>query len=99
MKKNILRVCLLMLLPLVSQAVDINAGQDKTASCMACHGEKGISVNPMWPNLAGQQTQYLVKQLKDFKSGKRKDGTMNAMVMALSVEDIENISAYYNSLK
>lgn len=99
MKKTILVVCSLVLMPLVSQGADIAAGKAKSMTCTACHGQKGISPSPMWPNLAGQQTQYMVKQLKDFKSGKRKDASMTAMVAPLSVADMENIAAYFNSLK
>ena len=54
-------------------AGDAAAGKAKSAICGACHGATGTSVNPMWPHLAGQQAAYLVKQLKDFKSGARKD--------------------------
>ncbi|EDM65613.1 MAG: cytochrome c [Moritella sp.] len=80
-------------------AADIEAGKAKAGMCMACHGVAGISSIPMYPNLAGQKAMYLVKQLKDFKSGKRQDPTMKGMVMALSDADIVNVSAYYASLK
>jgi cytochrome c553 len=53
----------------------------------------------MYPNLAGQKEAYLLKQLKDFKSGKRNDPTMKGMVMALSDEDMANLSAYYAEMK
>ncbi len=85
--------------PGISYGADIAAGKAKSVTCAACHGQKGISQNPMWPNLAGQQAQYLVKQLKDFKSGARKDPSMTAMVAPLSAADIENLAAYFNSLK
>lgn len=75
------------------------AGKAKTASCAGCHGAKGISMVPMYPNLAGQKEAYLVKQIKNFKEGVRKDPTMNAMTKPLSDEDINNIAAYYASLK
>jgi len=53
----------------------------------------------MYPNLAGQKEMYLTKQLKDFKSGARKDPVMSAMVMPLTDADIANVAAYYSSLK
>ena len=53
----------------------------------------------MYPNLAGQKEAYLAKQLKDFKSGARKDPIMAPMAMGLSDEDVANIAAYYASLK
>ena len=86
-------------LSLAANAADIEAGKAKSMMCAACHGPKGISSVGMYPNLAGQKEQYMVKQMKDFKSGKRKDPVMAPMVMALSDEDIKNISAYYASLK
>ena len=47
--------------------------------CGGCHGANGKSAIPTYPNLAGQQAAYIVKQLKDFQSGARKDPTMSAM--------------------
>ncbi|CAB9538539.1 Cytochrome c4 [Bathymodiolus brooksi thiotrophic gill symbiont] len=49
------------------------------AGCAGCHGATGKSAIPIYPNLAGQQAAYTVKQLKDFQSGARKDATMGAM--------------------
>lgn len=80
-------------------AGDVEAGKAKAVMCAACHGPAGISPSPIWPNLAGQKEAYLVKQLKDFKSGARKDPTMSAMAMSLSDADVENVAAYFASLK
>ena len=80
-------------------AGDIKKGKAKSVTCAACHGVKGISNNDLWPNLAGQKAGYLVKQLKDFKSGKRKDPLMSAQTMGLSEDDMKNLAAYYASLK
>jgi len=80
-------------------AGDAAAGKSKSAVCMACHGPTGTSSNPMWPNLAGQKAPYLVKQLKDFKSGARKDPVMAPMAAPLSDQDMENLAAYYSSQK
>lgn len=80
-------------------AGDIEAGKAKSAVCAACHGAEGIAAVPMYPNLAGQKELYLVKQLKDFKSGARKDPVMSGMAMPLSDEDMANLAAYYASLK
>ena len=82
-----------------SNAADVAAGKAKAAMCAACHGANGISAIPMYPNLAGQKEQYLLKQLKDFKSGTRKDPVMAPMAMPLSDADMANLSAYYASLK
>ena len=78
-------------------AADIAAGKEKTALCLACHGADGNSINVIWPRLAGQHASYIVKQLRDFKSGKRLDPTMQGMVAALTDEDMVNIAAYYES--
>lgn len=83
----------------LSFAGDIAAGKAKAATCAACHGVAGISSVEAWPNLAGQKEAYLKKQLQDFKSGKRADPMMGNMAKPLSDTDIDNLAAYYSSLK
>ena len=78
---------------------DAARGKTKAAVCAACHGPAGISPSPIWPNLAGQKEQYLIKQLKDFKAGTRKEPTMAPMIAPLSDQDIEDLAAYFSSLK
>ena len=78
-------------------AGDAAAGKTKSATCAGCHGAAGISKNPLWPNLAGQQQGYLVKQLKAFRDGSRTDPMMTPMAQPLSDEDIANLAAWYNS--
>ena len=79
---------------------DVAAGKAKaTAVCAACHGANGISNNDLWPNLRGQKAQYMIKQLKAFKAGTRKDPMMSPQAAMLSDQDIENVAAYYSSLK
>ncbi len=82
-----------------ANAADAAAGKAKAGMCAACHGAKGISAIPMYPNLAGQKEAYLLKQMKAFKSGTRKDPVMAPMVMALSDADMANLSAYYAGMK
>jgi cytochrome c553 len=73
--------------------------QEKLAMCAACHGEQGVSVNPQWPNLAGQHARYLNKQLHDYKEGKTRPATvMTPLVAQLSEEDIQLISEFYEHL-
>jgi len=69
----------------------------KAATCMACHGPDGNSVNPEWPSLAGQHASYLVAQLHAFKSGTRKNINMNAMVAGLSDQDMIDIAGYFSA--
>jgi len=80
-------------------AGDAVAGKAKAALCASCHGPTGISMSPIWPNLAGQKEQYLVKQIKAFRDGTRQDPMMAPMVAALSDADIDNLAAYYSSQK
>jgi cytochrome c553 len=99
--KNSLSVVLGVVLLMGGAAVagDIAAGKTRAASCAGCHGADGISANPLWPNLAGQKAPYLVKQLKAFRDGVRQDPMMSPMARPLSDADIENLAAYYSSLK
>ena len=102
MKRQILTVisaCVLAAASNMAFAADAAAGKAKTATCAGCHGAKGISAIPIYPNLAGQKEAYLVKQIKNFKEGVRKDPTMNAMTKPLSDTDIANIAAFYAGLK
>ncbi|MBL1143090.1 MAG: cytochrome c [Proteobacteria bacterium] len=83
----------------MSYAGDAAAGKSKSAMCAACHGAEGISSNGMWPNLAGQKEDYLKKQMKAFRDGDRKDPMMAPMAASLSDDDIDNLAAYFSSLK
>jgi len=80
-------------------AADAAAGKAKAAVCAACHGAAGISASPLWPNLAGQKDQYMIKQLKAFKDGTRKDPLMSPQAAALSDADMENLAAHFSGLK
>jgi len=90
---------LLLVTANASLAGDVAAGKSRAASCSGCHGANGISANPLWPNLAGQKEAYLVKQLKAFRDGSRSDPMMTPMAKPLSGADIENLAAYFSSLK
>ena len=70
-----------------------------TAVCAACHGADGNSMIPANPKLAQQHPEYLVKQLKEFKSGKRANAVMSGMVAALSEDDMKNIAYWAASKK
>ena len=80
------------------QAADAAIGKSKAAVCGACHGAAGISATDMYPNLAGQNAAYIVKQLKDFKSGARTDMMMAPMAANLSDDDMANLAAYFSGL-
>lgn len=86
----------------LSHAGDAAAGKAKAAVCAACHGPNGMASIPMYPNLAGQNEQYLLSALKAYKNKERTGGqavVMQGQVAALSDEDLANLAAYYASLK
>lgn len=76
-------------------AGDMEAGRQKAATCVVCHGADGNSNNPAWPNLAGQHAEYLEKQLLDFREGRRENAQMAPIVMSLTDQDIADLAAYY----
>lgn len=74
---------------------DPEAGQAKSALCATCHGSDGNSELAINPKIAGQNARYIIKQLRDYKSGARPGPIMAAMVINLSDEDMEDLAAYY----
>lgn len=75
------------------------AGQTKAAACMACHGPDGNSLADMWPKLAGQMPDYMVKQLQDFKAGRRSNEQMSPMAQPLAEQDMADLAAYFSGQK
>ena len=73
------------------------AGKEKSKTCAACHGADGNSAAADFPKLAGQHSDYLVKALKDYKSGARKNAIMAPQVANLTQRDFEDIAAFYSS--
>ena len=74
-----------------------DAAKLATQTCAACHGADGNSVITLNPKLAGQQPEYITKQLKNFKSGERKNAVMAGVVATLSAEDMVNLGTYFGS--
>lgn len=90
----------LVLSPLGVQAGDGAKAVTLAANlCSSCHGEDGNSLVPAFPKLAGQQAVYLLRELKDYKSGKRESEVMAPIVSGLSEEDLANLAAFYASQK
>lgn len=89
--------CLILILSAsqVNAAGDASSGAQKVQTCAVCHGPNGNSLNAVWPKLAGQHAEYTLKQLKEFKSGVRKNDQMTPMAAPLSEQDMEDIAAYY----
>ena len=86
-------------LGVVQAAGDAERGKQRATICFACHGPDGQSLNPEYPNLAGQKEQYLVKQLTAFKAGERKNPLMTPMVAQLSDQDVFDVAAFFSSQK
>jgi len=109
MKKHLLSVamiaglsglCFLSIASAEASGGNVAAGKAKAGMCAGCHGVDGNGgADPLWPKLAGQDADYIAKQLADFKSGARKDPIMAGMSAPLSPADMRNIGAYYSSLK
>ena len=82
-----------------AMAGDTALGRDKAKACAACHGIDGVAKMPHVPNIAGESTIYLEKQLKAFRSGERHDPMMSIIAEGLSDDDIANVSAWYAAIK
>ncbi|HAS62604.1 MAG TPA: cytochrome C biogenesis protein CcsB [Vibrio sp.] len=83
-------------------AGDAAAGKAKAAICAACHGADGIAMIPGYPNLKGQNEQYIASSIKAYQANQRTGGlsaVMKAQADMLSDADIANLAAYYASLK
>jgi cytochrome c553 len=72
-----------------------DAIEDKASVCTACHGEKGLPLEPSIPIIWGQQEGYLYLQLRDFQKGARKDDRMTPIAQSLSKEDAQALAAYF----
>ena len=71
----------------------------KASVCFGCHGNNGVSMIPIYPNLAGQKELYIVKRLKDYKSGKANDPTMDGISQMMSDDDIKIVAKYFANMK
>ena len=87
--------CGLLLSASATAQGDPAAGKARAAACAACHGADGNSINPEWPNLAGQHASYIATQLKGFQDGWRQNVLMSSMAIGLTATDMANLGAYY----
>ena len=100
MKKLLITTLLILSFGAAAPAMaagDVSAGKGKSATCAACHGADGNSPMASFPKIAGQGEAYLLKQMKEFKSGARKNAMMAPMVAALSEQDMADLAAYFAS--
>jgi len=69
----------------------------KAATCVACHGEGGVSVTPNWPILAGQHKDYIEHALGEYKLATRKDPVMGSQAAALTPQDIKELATFFSA--
>ena len=83
----------------IAQAGDAAAGKEKAKVCAACHGEGGVGLSAMqdFPKLAGQNSDYIVRALKDYQAGTRKNPVMAAQAKDLKAVDIADLAAWFSS--
>ena len=80
-------------------AADLAAGKATAERvCQTCHGMDGRGIAAMVANIGGQQKQYLIKQLGDYRAGRRQHEQMSIIAQMLSDEDIDNVSEWYSSI-
>lgn len=98
MARSVFAVSLLTLTALAAAAADdeFASVRDTLQTCIACHGERGVSTIPQYPILAGQQYYYLYVQLRDFKSGLRKNEIMAPLVQPLEPDQMKLIARYFS---
>jgi len=78
-----------------SQADEARAKKIISGSCFLCHGAEGESSSEVFPRLAGQHSEYIAKQLENFKSGKRKSSAMASMVEKLTADEMLAIGLFF----
>lgn len=67
--------------------------------CVLCHGRDGESASSIYPRLAAQHPDYLLKQMKDFRDGRRKNNTMSDMVKGMKDEEFRGLAAWFSTRK
>lgn len=71
---------------------------DSAQACVACHGPNGVSVNALWPTIAGQHEDYLALSIQKYRDGTRTDPLMTAQAALLDDEDVEVLARYFANL-
>jgi len=84
--------------PLVSSGKAPGAVPQAAQLCVSCHGQDGVAIAPIYPSLAGQHEDYLVRALNEYKHGGRKNPVMKGFAANLKDEDIVQIAAYFSRL-
>ncbi len=92
----IFAMCLLTLKTAYAQG-DIQRGKEQSTTCAACHGQDGNSINPEWPNLAGQHEKYFLLAMTSFKDTSRQNILMGSQATGLDEQTMKDLGAYYAS--
>jgi len=101
-KRTLICTLLILCAPLLQAAGDPLAGEHKARPCAVCHGNEGVSISPLFPNLAGQKEAYIVSALKAFRSEERRGASAEIMwgqAANLTDEDIADLGAYFSTLQ
>jgi cytochrome c553 len=88
---------LVFMAPIIYAEGNAIKGKELVGTCLACHGEIGNSAVPSFPNIAGQNAQYLLKQLLEIQSGQREVLSMTGILDNLSESDLSDMATYYES--
>ncbi len=90
---------LTLVLTLILQSLTTmdDAAAAKSDSCAHCHGTDGNSTSSAYPSLAGQTREYLYRQMKDFKEGRRKNAMMTPSIGVLSDQDMQELAEYFSA--
>lgn len=107
MNKLLLLICIAFACATLVQAENANSEpkkavrsiQELTATCVACHGETGMSPTSANPNIAGQHRDYLLLTMKRYQSGERKNAVMTGLVAGMSEKELELLAVYYSQQK
>ena len=81
-----------------AQTIDRNAGRNIAANCANCHGTNGKSVGGM-PALAGQSAEFISRQMREFREGKRPATIMHQLSKGYTDEQIDAVAAYFATQK
>ena len=101
MRRSSIAICMtaaLLAAGTTAAAAELAGAKEKAAQCFVCHGADGLAKVPDAPNLAGQNGAYLVKALRDYRSGKRENEVMSMMAKNLSDQDINLVASYFSSI-
>lgn len=89
-------VAIALAMSTAAEAADLQRAEEIVGGrCFLCHGMEGEAASALYPRLAGQHSEYIAKQLGDFKSGKRKSDTMAGMAADLTPEEMKALGAFF----